>query len=634
MCGIFGAVGDDLTHESLRAMGARLVHRGPDDRGLETWDAEGVALGQTRLSIIDLSQAGRNPIPNEDGGVWVTCNGEIYNYLELRRELEASGHVFRSRTDTEVLVHAYEQWHDDHVARLRGMFAYALYDRRRAGGRRGRLLLVRDRLGIKPLYYYRDRRRFLFASEIGPLMEYPGVDTALDLPAIGDYLTYRYVPAPRTHVARIRKLEPGSLLALEPDRPPEVREYWSLAIRPRAEFGSPDRTAEALAAALPAMVERQLVSDVDVGVLLSGGIDSTAVAAFAAREHAGLSTFTLGFDVPGKREIAVAREVARHLGTSHHEGTATRESMDATLPGMPRLYGEPFADGSAIPTLEVCRLASRSVKVALSGDGGDELFGGYTHYRRSIRQRAWFGGIPGPIRRALFAAVAPGVRRGTRAARIAEALGREGAPAYGALLELFSPAEKRLLAGPALTPVLASSDDHWLFSRHWRTELDHLTRLQYVDLRTFLADDILTKVDRASMACSLEVRPVLLDHELVELAFAIPAHVRSGRLGLGGKHLLRRILRGRVPDAVLDQPKSGFGAPLDDWLHARRERLLADLAAGPLVSAGLISPDGLRVLAPRLAGLRLWSLVVLERCLADIDGPARASAAPQVTTSR
>ncbi len=623
MCGIFGAVGEDLRHDDLLALGSRLTHRGPDDRGLEVWKSDGVALGHTRLAIVDLTAAGRNPLSNEDGTVWVTFNGEIYNQADLRRELERHGHVFRSNADTEVLVHAYEQWGDDHIHRLRGMFAYALYDRRPSAGRRGRVLLVRDRVGIKPLYYAAGRHGFLFASEFDPLRRTPGVDTRRDWSAIADYLTYRYVPAPKTPVTGIRKLLPGHWLELAPGSTPTVRQYWTLPTAVRHELRSPASAREALDAALRAAVARHLMSDVRIGVLLSGGVDSSGVAALAVEAGlTDLASFTMAFDVPGKQDAAAARLVARRLATDHHEDVATAERIDVTLEQVASMFGEPFADGSAIPTRALCRLARRHVKVALSGDGGDELFGGYGHYRRWLRHRIWFDGVPVALRRTVADAIHPVPRPGERRSRLIEVGRRGGAAAYGSFLELFSPAEKRALAGPELASLLRDYDDHWLFARHWRTDLDPLTRVQYVDLHTFLADDILTKVDRASMSCGLEVRPVLLDHELVELAFSMPARVRSGWAGLRGKRLLRQVLQGRVPPAILARPKSGFGAPLDAWLSAETDAIVTRLAAGPLAAHGVIDPDGLRRIAPCLRGLRLWSLLVLERALTAAGRPA------------
>ena len=628
MCGIFGAIADDVSRETLQTIGAGLLHRGPDDRGLEVWPAEGVALGHTRLSIIDLSEAGRNPMANEDGTVWVTFNGEIYNHRALRQELEQRGHVFRSRTDTEVLVHAYEEWADDHVARLRGMFAYALYDRRQRAGRRGRLLLVRDRIGIKPLYYYTDARRFIFASELAPLLSVPGLSTAIDHTAVADYLTYRYVPAPGTHVQRIRKLQPGTTLELR-DGGQRLRPYWSLAASPRRELRAAAAAHEAVAERLESAVVSHLVSDVRVGVLLSGGIDSSAVATVATAAGASdLASFTLGFDVKGKEDADSARLVATRLGTEHHEGTATQHTIQDMPRVIARLYGEPFADGSAIPMREVCRLARRHVKVVLSGDGGDELFGGYTHYRRWFLRQVWFGGVPGRLRRAAVSAVQPWLVPGGRRARVAEVLARDAGPAFGSFLELFTPREKRLLAGPALAAALRDYDDHWLFRRYWRADLDPMTRMQYVDFHTFLVDDILTKIDRASMSFGLEVRPALLDHELVELVFAIPAETRSGLCGVAGKRLLKDVLRGRLPEGVLARRKSGFGAPLDSWLAAGRDRLLAGLRNGALVNLGVLSRSGLQQMSPRLHGLRLWALLVLEECLAPSVAPTRPEVEP------
>ncbi len=628
MCGIAGfaeawtgsqpeavAIGPD----GLAAMCRAVAHRGPDDEGMATWPDHGVGLAHRRLSIIDLSEAGREPMGNEDGTVWVVCNGEIYNYRELRRDLERAGHRFRSHTDMEVVVHAYEEWGDDHVRRLRGMFAYAVYDRRSGtgGGRGGpggagrRVVLVRDRIGIKPMFYSWNGRRLVFGSEIKAVLAAPGVDRAVDRSAVVDYLTYGYIPAPKTAYASIRKLEPGHVLVLE-GGDPAVRPYWDV---PAGAPGgaSADDAAPAVAEALEDAVRLHTQSDVPIGVFLSGGVDSSSVMALLARHAEGpIPTFSMGFDVAEHSETRYARLAAERYGTDHREAVVGSAGVPAALDELASVYDEPFADGSAIPTHRLSGLARERVKVVLSGDGGDELFGGYRWYGRHLRDRGAGGGagtVPGPVRSAVLRAASrvPGVPHRAGLARAAQG----EADAYAGLLELFSPGDKRRLLGPAWVRDFEGYDNHWYIRRFWNPDLDPLTRMQYVDFKTYLPDDILAKVDRASMAWGLEVRPPMLDHVVVERVMMLPAPARVP--GGEPKGLLKRAMAGLVPPEIVGRTKKGFSVPWPAWLASLEPWALAELRGGSAVRTGLLAPAWEACLDAPNRGARIWALLVLER---------------------
>jgi asparagine synthase (glutamine-hydrolysing) len=544
-----------------------LAHRGPDGAGIWVDAERRVGLAHRRLSILDLSSAGDQPMTTAEGSLWVTYNGEMYNFLELRAELEGLGHPFRSRTDTEVVLRAYLQWGDQCVRRFRGMFALGLWDTRRR-----RLLLARDRLGQKPLYYYQDPRRFAFASELKGLTAFPGFDLAPDDSALYDFLTYGYVPAPKTPYARIRKLPPAHILVLEAGRT-RLESYWDVDFTRRATVAG-EAAVDAVRERLDDAVRSHLVADVPVGSLLSGGIDSTAVTAFAQRvSSTPLHTFSIGFDVAAHSEVHFARRAAEAFGTDHVEETVTAEMAAAIQPRLRGIYDEPYADASAIPTLLVSTVARRQVKVVLSGDGGDEVFAGYPAYARHLR-RARFRFAPRILRDR-----APAWIETTPLMRI------RGMPTLvdGLRPELerhvlinggWTPAAKRRILRPEVTRRYRDYDDYWYFRQYWREDLDLLSRLQYLDLKTYLPDDILTKVDRASMSVGLEVRPPLLDHLLVEMVASLPTALRNPRGAL--KHIFKKAVAGLVPREIIDRAKKGFGVPLYAW----GEKLALPAAAG------------------------------------------------------
>ncbi len=602
MCGIAGfAVEPGAADvEVLEAMCARLAHRGPDDADAKAWNDQGVGLGHRRLSIIDPSPAGRNPMSNEDATVWVVHNGEIYNHRELRRELERAGHRFASHSDTEVIVHGYEEWGDDHVHRLRGMFAYALYDRRRVSPR---LMLVRDRFGIKPLHYVWDGERLAFASEIKAMLTLPWVDARADPAAIEDYLVHGYLPAPMTAFGSVRKVRPGERLVIEAGTLRTDR-YWRLEV-PSAPGTNGDDAAERVRHRLADAVKRHLVSDVPVGLFLSGGLDSSSVAAMMREATDGpIRAYSIGFDVPEHSETHYAALVADRFGFDLRTRTVAVDDAVSALDHVARIHDEPFADASFLPTYRVSELARRDVKVTLSGDGGDEVFGGYWWYGAWLRS-VHAGALPMPVRRTASRIVALPRLRDVTWLRDLDAAPLER---YAALVELFPPAMARGLLAPGIARDLEGRDARWHLREHWNDDLDPLTRAQVVDLNTYLPGDILTKVDRASMAVSLEVRPPLLDHQLVEAVLAMPPSVRGN-----DKALLKRAMAGRIPDAILQRPKKGFSVPWKVWLGQIRDWAQDELRDGAAVQAGVLGPDPGRKVGTERVGPRLWSLLVLER---------------------
>ena len=585
MCGIIGISSQhDVDRYAVGRMCDAIVHRGPDDSGVKVWKDHGVGLGHRRLSIIDLSPAGHNPMSNEDGTVWIVYNGEIYNFQEMRRDLEQSGHVFRSNSDTEVVLHAYEEWGDDHVQHLRGMFAYALYDRRPRGVQGGadancsfRLLLVRDRVGIKPLFYYWDGCTFLFASEIKAIRTYPGLDFEVDQSALFDYLTYLYVPAPKTAYTHIRKLQPGYQLVFSGGHI-QTRQYWDVPLDAPNPARNPDEAAEMVRHLLTEAVRLHMISDVPVGVFLSGGVDSSTVTALMAQISAEpVRTFSIGFDVAAHSETGYARLVAERYRTQHYERIVGVDSVRQMLPRMVEMYDEPYADGSAVPTLRVSATAREQVKVVLSGDGGDEVFAGYNWYTAWLRRRA-LDTVPLSARQPVFGALSRVWPPSWRGQGWLSDIASGPLERYARLMEMFSPERKRQIVAPDLARQFADYDDYWYFRQFWREEMDPLTRLQYLDLKTYLPDDILTKVDRASMAVALEVRPPLLDHVLIENVFALPSQWRAPNGAK--KHLFKQAVRDLLPEPIVSRSKKGFSAPWTVWLRSEQEWAERTLQSG------------------------------------------------------
>jgi asparagine synthase (glutamine-hydrolysing) len=615
MCGIAGIV--SLAHEAvgldeLRRMCASLAHRGPDDEGF--YLSREAGLGMRRLSIIDLA-TGRQPVANEDGTVWTVMNGEIYNYRELRRELQAAGHRFATVSDTEVIVHLYEEHGGRAVEHLRGMFAFALWDERRR-----RLLVARDRIGIKPLYYAETRGRLAFASEVKALLQLD-IAPRLNWGSLGHLLTFLTTPRTESIVEGVHKLEPGHLLWASAEGGVRRERYWELPPAAEKPVGE-EEAAEGLREVLAESVRLHMISDVPLGAFLSGGVDSSAVVALMAGASPDpVRTFTIGFTDADYSEVEPARVVAQRYHTRHRELCLEPDALDV-VEDLAWYLDEPFGDASAIPTYMVSRLAAEDVKVVLSGDGGDELFGGYDKYVVEARERRR-DRLPAAARRALgaLAAVAPEDMRGRRWLRH---LSLSGPRRYLDAWSFFSPAELTRLLRPEVHARVAEADP-------WRDALafldhadDHwLTALQRLDLRTYLPLDVLTKVDRMSMAHSLEARVPLLDHKVVEYAFSLPADLKL-RPG-ATKYVFKRAMRGLLPDAILDRPKHGFAVPLRGWF--RGTSFLSDLLLSERCrQRGLLDPEAVRRLIQRheqgrpldfqlwtLASLELWARRFLDR---------------------
>jgi asparagine synthase (glutamine-hydrolysing) len=569
VCGIAGILYADpsrpVDRELLKGMGDAIAHRGPDAEGF--WTEAGVGLVHRRLSIIDLS-GGDQPIGNEDGSVQIIFNGEIYNFQELRAGLEARGHRFRTRSDTEVLVHLYEEEGDRLVERLRGMFTFALWDRPRR-----RLVLGRDRLGIKPLYIYRDAEKLIFGSELKAILADPTVERAIDPAALEEYLAFGMVCGSSSIFRRIEKLPPAHVLTVEAGalhRP--ARRYWQLRIEPD-DKPTAEEWQERIRAKVAETVRMHLIADVPVGAFLSGGVDSSVIVASCAGQTNGpLQTFSIGFREESFSELPYARQVAEQFGTRHVEEIVTPDAV-ALVDRLTHHYDEPFADSSAIPTYLVSQLAARSVKVVLSGDGGDEAFGGYSRYVHDLKEAALRNWLPGWFRHALLAPLArywpkaDWLPRPLRAKTLLTNLSLDAGEAYANTMSLCRPPLRRQLMARDLAAGLnGHRPERLLLDAHATAHPDDaLGGMIAADVNVVLPDDFLVKVDRASMAHGLEARPPLLDHELLELAASIPSRwkVRGGET----KWVFKQAYRERLPADVLWRPKHGFEIPIDSWLR-------------------------------------------------------------------
>ena len=629
MCGIAGilclAPRTRVEPEPLDSMTAQLVHRGPDDAGRYIDPRGRCGLGFRRLAIIDLA-GGRQPLSTEDGTIWLVFNGEIYNFRELRKELEAAGHRFATRTDSEVIVHLYEQAADgdvgrDCLARLAGMFAFAIWDERR-----GRLLLARDRLGKKPLVYAQHGDFLYFASELKAIAALPAVPRAVDPQALHAYFVFQYVPAPRSIYRGFGKLLPGHYLDLHAGESPDLRprRYW--ALRPTnasPRFGGTYADARArLGELLTAAVAKRLIADVPLGAFLSGGVDSSVVVALMrALGVSPLRTFSIGFPDPRYDETRYARLVADRFKTEHHEHLVTPQAREI-LDTLSFHYDEPFADSSAIPTYYVARWARQRVTVALTGDGGDECFGGYDRYRAAqLAER--LAVVPRPLRRGLSALgrLLPHHRPRTASNRLYRFLSAlEAGPArrYLAWVNVFTPAD--LLAGYRAEFAAALDFDEpwrWFDGLYGQWAGSATERAVLTDIHSYLPYDLLVKVDIASMACGLECRCPLLDHELLEFAAGLPIEWRIGPRG--GKRILKDWAKGRLPAAVLRRRKMGFGVPIGSWLRWELQDLLrTNVLAADSLSRRVFSPDWLeRLVEEHIRGRAnhehpLWALLTLE----------------------
>jgi len=643
MCGIAGLLdlkrqfgADELRHIASRMAGT-LKHRGPDDHGVWIDAAAGVALGHTRLAIIDLSPAGAQPMLSSCGRFVLSYNGEIYNAPELRAELEALGRRFRGHSDTEVMVEGFAAWGvRATVERLIGMFAFAAWDRAAR-----RLTLGRDRLGIKPLYWGHVGRNLIFASELKALKAVPGWQDEIDRNALAAFLRYGYVPAPMSIYRGINKLAPGTLLECSGGGEIEQTTYWSLAdVAARGQaslLDVPDANAETMVETLLTdAVRRRMVADVPLGMFLSGGIDSSTVAALMqVSSPRPIRTFSIGFHERDYDEAAHARRVAEHLGTEHTELYITPAEAQAVIPKLQDIYDEPFADSSQIPTYLISAMTRRHVTVALSGDGGDKVFAGYNRYGQGLAVARMMRSLPRPLRRAMagaMTAVTPGawdcaflvVPSSMRPRLVGEKIHKLAS----VLLEDAAGFHRRLVTQWSEAPPLVEGageieEAHYASAVRERFS-DDVAWMQYLDTLTYLPDDILTKVDRASMAVSLEVRVPLLDHRVVELSWRLPLRLKL-RGGVG-KWILRQIAYKYVPKTLLERPKMGFGVPIDQWLRGPLKGWAQDLLdPATLKREGLLhSEPVLRAWAEHQSGARnaqhfLWNVLMFEawrRCSA------------------
>lgn len=594
-----------------------LRRRGPDDEGL--YCDEHLALGVRRLSIVDL-RTGRQPVSNEDGTVLAALNGEIYNFPALRLELQRLGHRFRTASDAEVLVHAYEAYGSECVSRLHGMFAYAIWD-----AAQRTLVLARDRMGEKPLYYYAGPDAFVFGSELRAVLEHPAVPRELSLDNLVRYLAFEYVPAPHSILAGIAKLPPGHMLTISPGSKPNIVQYWDLLFRPDDSVSERD-WAERVLAQLEASVEQRLAAEVPVGFFLSGGMDSGAVVAVAARLRGTrpLKTFSLGFSEPSYDERSFARVIATHCGTEHAELVFSPGEAAALLEDVGDLLDEPLVDSSFLPLYALSRFARNEVTVTLSGDGGDELFCGYPTFLAD-RGSQWVQRLPPGLVRWVRRAVEtlpPSSQYGSIEFLLKQffrGLGYAPEVRTQLLLGGLTGPERSVLLSPGVRDVYAGFDPYADLARLASDPpgLNRVDRLIYQHCKFYLADQNLVTVDRASMACGLEVRAPFLDHALVELAGQIPAHLKLH--GWNTKHILKRALQGVLPREITRRRKQGFGVPIAAWLRGPLRRPLEEMLSSERVAhRGLFDPATTRQLvAEHVAGQRdhrkiLWGLMMFD----------------------
>ncbi|SNS81542.1 asparagine synthase (glutamine-hydrolysing) [Noviherbaspirillum humi] len=632
MCGIVGIFDmrgkRDIDRQVLAGMNESQHHRGPDEGGLHI--ERGVGLGHRRLSVIDLS-SGQQPLFNEDGSVVIVFNGEIYNFRSLMQELRNLGHQFRTNCDTEVIVHAWEQWGEDCVKRLRGMFAFGIWDRNRKT-----FFVARDRMGIKPLYYaFLPDGQFLFGSELKTLLAHPGMQRVIDPCAVEEYFAYGYVPEPRTIYRDACKLSPGHTLCMRVgEQRPVQKPYWDVPFRPHAPAAEKD-VAHELDIRLRDAVQSHMVADVPLGAFLSGGVDSSAVVALMAQANSEpVNTCSIAFDDPNYDESEYAQQVAKQYRTRHYSEVVDKDDYDL-IDTLARLYDEPYADSSAIPTYRVCQLARKRVTVALSGDGGDENFAGYRRYRLAMAENRVRSLMPSALRKPLFGTLgklypkadwAPQV---FRAKTTFEALSRDLVDGYfhgvstmpdRVRAQLFSQKFKHQLQGYRAIEVMR---EH---ASRAPTD-DPLALIQYLDMKTWLPGDILTKVDRASMAHALEVRVPLLDHELVEWISGLPSEMKLK--GAEGKHIFKKTLEPLLSRDILYRKKMGFSIPLASWLRGPlRDRVRKALLSERMADSAIFDMGYIRMLIDQHQSgqndhsTALWSLLMFDAFLANTT-PAR-----------
>jgi len=626
MCGIAGTVGPTAAlagapaRELIRQMCDVIEHRGPDDCGfrVESFAESTLAIGMRRLSIIDVAR-GHQPISNEDGTVWIVFNGEIYNYRELREGLIARGHRFATRTDTETIVHLYEEEGERCVERLRGMFSFAIWD-----GRDRSLTLARDRVGKKPAHYALADGALVFGSEIKSLLRHPAVKREVSLEAIADYLTFGYVPDPQSAFKGVYKLPPGHTLTFKDGRV-RTRCYWNFNYRGEgaaATLLGANEYIERLRELLAESVRIRLESEVPLGAFLSGGIDSSTVAALMARETSRpIKTFSIGFSETEFDELRYARRAANLLGADHHEFVVTPDVCSLAEEVIWH-HDEPFADISSVPTYLVSKMAGEHVTVVLSGDGGDEIFGGYERYVID-RRREKFEMIPSFLRRQLLLRLSRALPPGAYGKRYLSVNSRDAGPRYVSSISSFDREARKSIFSESFLAALNGHSPEAAFERIFEEPVSsaRLDRQMYLDSKTNLPGDILVKVDRMSMAHSIETRSPLLDHHLIEFAQTIPAPLKLARSNKGweSKYILKRAVAGLIPDEIIHRPKQGFDVPIKYWLNREMKEMAHDLLASPRArERGYFDPKAVaRLLQEHNRGVRdhahsLWALLMLE----------------------
>ena len=640
MCGITGIFDTrgkrEIDRAVLHRMNESQFHRGPDEGGLHI--EPGVGLGHRRLSIIDLS-TGQQPLYNEDKSVCVVFNGEIYNYQSLIPELQALGHTFHTRSDTEVIVHAWESWGEKCVERFRGMFAFALWD-----SNRETLFLARDRLGVKPLYYaILEDGTFLFGSELKSILAHGGLKREIDPCAVEEYFALGYVAEPRAIFKQAKKLPPAHTLLLRRGQPVgEPREYWGVRFKLDNPISDADACAE-LTYRLEESIRLRMISEVPLGAFLSGGVDSSAVVAMmAGLSNTPVNTCSIGFSDPAFNESEFAKMVADRYHTNHHLDIVESDDFDL-IDTLAKLYDEPYADSSAIPTYRVCQLARKHVTVALSGDGGDETFGGYRRYKLHLMEEKMRSALPRTIRQPLFRLLgrvypkADWAPRMFRAKTTFEGMARSSVEAYFHSVSILRDPMREQLFSKKFKAEIAGYNAQEVFQHHaGRAGTDDpLALIQYLDLKTYLVGDINTKVDRASMAHSLEVREPLMDHELVDWLATLPSSLKIR--GQEGKYLLKKAMEPHLPQDILYRRKMGFAVPLARWFRGPLKARVRQAVLGPrLAATGWFNPVYLQHLVDaHQSGARdysapLWTLLMFEAFLRNVldDAPA-AQANPQ-----
>ena len=629
MCGIAGIFDTkgkgDIDRELLARMNQSQFHRGPDEGGHHF--EPGLGLAHRRLSIIDLS-AGQQPMFNHDQSVCVVYNGEIYNFPELRKELEAKGFVFNTHCDTEVIVHGWSAWGEACVDKFRGMFAFAIWDRNKRS-----LFLARDRLGIKPLFYSMlPDGQFIFGSELKVLKCHPELPRKMEPTAVEDYFALGYIPEPKTIFQNVYKLSPGHTLTIKQDQGlPPSREYWDVPFQP-VQFGSEQALQEELIERLREAVDIRMVAEVPLGAFLSGGVDSSAIVAMMAQlQEEPVNTCAIGFDVKQYNETEFAQQVADQYQTNHLKQVVGSDDFDL-VEKIAGLYDEPYADSSAIPTYRVCQLAKQRVTVALSGDGGDEHFAGYRRYRWHMNEEKLRSALPLGLRKPLFGTLgtlypkADWAPRVFRAKTTFQALARNSVEAYLHSVSHTSAEQRTELFSDSLKSQLQGYRVNEVFDRHAQKSPtdDPLSLIQYIDMKTYLVGDILTKVDRASMAHSLEVRVPLLDHQFIEWVSGIPSNLKMK--GQEGKYILKKSLEPHLNNDILYRDKMGFAIPISNWFRGPlKSKIKESILGGRLVDTGLFNHNYLTTLfeqhqsGQRDHSAALWALMMFDLTTTDVE---------------